>query len=56
MDRPQNKMIYWFEADDGSLRLCKQRVDARNNCGSTNVEFNLVEGSWQHRTYVAVCS
>ncbi|HTQ98571.1 MAG TPA: hypothetical protein VMH83_01215 [Candidatus Acidoferrum sp.] len=57
VDAPANSRDYWFESSDGSLRLCRQRVDAHNVCGSANVRFAQVNGLWQRQSpvEVAVC-
>ena len=54
VDAPKASRDYWFESDSGSLRLCRQRTDARNLCGSANIEFTLVEGRWRPQAGVDV--
>ncbi len=58
VDAPKNSRDYWFESSSGSLRLCRQKADAHDVCGSANVEFKLVDGSWraQSGVDVPVCS
>jgi hypothetical protein len=36
---PTKTHDYWSESANGELRLCRQRVDAQDFCGSLNVTF-----------------
>lgn len=53
-DYPGESRDHWLLSDGGELRLCRQRLEATDFCGSASVTFTLVDNEWQPQPGVSI--